>query len=158
AREYARQHPKVVEVGPVDEPPQYPDDLEYSFWVDCNCNGYQDVFDIMDRRSRDENNDGTPDECEKRHDSAEMEVGPKGCLQLSRISAPIGGSQAVHVLVRGPLSLKVRLYDEAGQLVRTVLEDKGEGRPRDIPLESKTLKPGYYFVRALESTGDSLQF
>src|SRR5207247_3085758 len=35
-----------------------------NYWVDCNCNGYQDMFDIEDGRSHDANNNGIPDECE----------------------------------------------------------------------------------------------
>jgi hypothetical protein len=156
-REAARQQKEKEARGLVDPATPYPE-MEYSFWVDCNCNGHQDAFDIMDGRSRDENSDGIPDECQKRHASAETEVGTKGCLQDFSVSDPFGDSQTVvHVQVRGPLSLKVRLYDEAGRFVRSVFEGEGEVR-RDIPLETKTLKTGYYFVRALETNGDSLQF
>jgi hypothetical protein len=123
---------------------------------DCNTNGVGDALDIASGTSPDSNQNGIPDECEDYSSSVAEGEAPTFRLHPN-VPNPFGVSTMIRYDVPGESRVRIRVFDVAGRLVRTLVD--GE-RIRGAGLTvwdggddaGRFVASGIYFCR-LEASG-----
>jgi hypothetical protein len=71
---------------------------------------------------------------------------PPARLPLVVFPNPVQGAAQVRFTLARPVAVRLRLYDAAGRLARTVLEGTLAAGDKSVALRSRGLKPGSYFL------------
>jgi hypothetical protein len=117
---------------------------------DCNGNGVGDSLDIANATSLDTNQNGIPDECEGITTSVAEQEGRAG--EISGSPNPFSRSTEIRFEMPAAGHAQVRIYNAAGQIVRTLLDGETPGGTRSLRWDGtdgqgRPLPAGMYLYR-----------